>query len=448
MSVSDGETYGFAYNGKIYLNPEVMNSNAAVHEYTHLWDSYTQRTNPELWQKGKDIFKETRFWEEVRNDPNYSDIADDDDLVLSEIHARICGDLAQKVLNHIAEIDGEITKDKAIDWNAETAAYVLDLYKKAQPENEFIQNMDASEVKKDIVEFLSMPMKDLMAGKNISISLAEKEKIAPNKPVSKSSQKKIREQCREILKKPDSEITEEDKKILAQYEGGGGLNEEERTNSEVLNAFYTPDNLIEKVWNLVDAYAPDAKTVLEPSAGVGKFANNRLNNKFTMHELDETSARINKILHPEANVIQGAFQKQFLDDGERFLKIGYEQPKHDVVIGNPPYGKYNDKYKGLGEGREFDRYEEYFIARGLDALKDEKSVLAFVVPSGFLNTADDRQKKIIASKGEILDAYRLPEGTFSTTEVGTDILIMRKKEISPANFCQTTNGSRITLKKS
>lgn len=428
MSVSDGEPYGFAYNGKIYLNPDVMNSNVAVHEYTHLWDSYTQRTNLELWQKGKDIFKNTHYWEEVENDPNYSDIADDDDLVLSEIHARICGNLAQKVLEHIAEIDGEITKDKAIDWNAETAVYVLDLYKKMQPENELIQNMDASEVKKDIVEFLSMPLKDLMAGKNISISLVEKEKIAPNKPVSKSSQKKIREQCREILKKPDSEITEEDRKILAQYEGGGGLNENNRTNSEVLNAFYTPDNLIEKVWNLVDAYAPDAKTVLEPSAGVGKFANNRPYNEFTMHELDETSARVNKILHPEADVIQGAFQKQFLDDGERFLKIGYEQPKHDVVIGNPPYGKYNDKYKGLGEGREFDRYEEYFIARGLDALKDEKSVLAFVVPSGFLNTADDNQKKIIASKGEILDAYRLPEGTFSTTEVGTDILIMRKKE--------------------
>ena len=283
----------------------------------------------------------------------------------------------------------------------------------------------------------SMTMQDVKDGKVhiINIDKKERENVRSNLqsqdiavPRTKSDLRKIREQCREILKKPDSEITESDKNILAQYEGGGGLDENNRTNSEVLNAFYTPDNLIEKVWELVDAYAPDAKTVLEPSAGVGKFANNRPDNKFTMHELDETSARINKILHPEADVIQGAFQKQFLDDGERFLKIGYEQPKHDVVIGNPPYGKYNDKYKGLGEGREFDRYEEYFIARGLEALKDEKSVLAFVVPSGFLNTASDKQKSIIASKGEILDAYRLPEGTFSTTEVGTDILIMRKKE--------------------
>lgn len=236
----------------------------------------------------------------------------------------------------------------------------------------------------------------------------------------------IREQCRQILEKPDSEITETDKAILAQYEGAGGLNEENRTNAGILNEFYTPNNLVEKVWQIVDAYAPDAKTVLEPSAGVGKFANNRPNNEFTMHELDETSARINKILHPDANVIQGAFQKQFFDEGERLRKIGYEQPKYDIVIGNPPYGAYSDKYKGLGEGKEFDRYEEYFISKGLAALKDEKSVMALVVPSGFLNTQMDKQKEIIAKQGLLIDAYRLPVGTFPTTEVGTDIIIMQK----------------------
>ena len=268
---------------------------------------------------------------------------------------------------------------------------------------------------------------------------------------SKKDIKAIREQCREILKKPDSEITEEDKKILAQYEGAGGLNEENRTNSGILNEFYTPNNLVEKVWQIVDAYAPNAVSVLEPAAGVGKFANFRPNNTFTMHELDETSARINKILHPEANVIQGAYQKQFFDEGERFRNLAYEQPKYDVVIGNPPYGTYNDKYKGLGEGKEFDRYEEYFISKGLDALKDENSVMAFVVPSGFLNTASDKQKELIASKGKLIDAYRLPVGTFPTTEVGTDIIIMKpwtwdksqavsKEEMSKTYADELSNG--------
>lgn len=41
--VQNGNTYGFAYEGKIYLNPDIMNSEVAVHEYTHLWDNYTQK---------------------------------------------------------------------------------------------------------------------------------------------------------------------------------------------------------------------------------------------------------------------------------------------------------------------------------------------------------------------------------------------------------------------
>ena len=786
--IINNNTYGFAYEGKIYLNPALAESETAIHEYTHLWDNYTQRTNPELWQKGKDIFKNTKFWADVKADPNYSDIADNDDLLLSEVHAQICGKMADEVLNKILERDGELTRDTVIDWDKECWDYI---YNSLHISVNHKMEKDGSLSFVDLKDFLAQPMKDLMNGiqitriaekeieteykimqeiskgltpDEISINLAkykeslvyaqeksketwddfyarnttgfdtpqtvdefrqayehnkkqfeydvnkytgwikaleevqpvvtisnspklteeqkkeiyethlkwqeylnlteprikqygeaemrklsrenakefadefikayesqdedrllrmnnawgvnpyteggfdderdiprttfikyftdgqnisyesvkqgiiahckkqnientpvnetnaklaanidwteftedvfnktkedlknwkdgevyasinvgqlsfelvpqnmndrmelftniyypdlnatygedadgvrydtasgfdiasetfikmsyeefkdyftntvlpssldnelteralkptedwntiweklnEEKTVEPEQLTSKKDIKAIREQCREILKKPDSEITEADKVILAQYEGAGGLNEVNRTNAGILNEFYTPNNLVEKVWQIVDAYAPNAKTVLEPSSGVGKFANNRPNNEFTMHELDETSARINKILHPEANVIQGAYQKQFFDEGERVRLSSYQQPKYDVVIGNPPYGKYNDKYKGLGEGKEFDRYEEYFIDKGLDALKDENSLLAFVVPSGFLNTVNDKQKEIIASKGKLVDAYRLPVGAFPTTEVGTDIIIMKK----------------------
>lgn len=252
------------------------------------------------------------------------------------------------------------------------------------------------------------------------------EEEPKNEPLTKGEIKSIREQCREILRKPDGEITEEDKAILAQYEGAGGLDEKDRSNSGVLNEFYTPRNLVAKAWEIADNYAPNAVSVLEPSSGTGRFADGRPNNTFTMHEKDEVSARINKILHPNANIIEGAFQKQFFDENERFKKIGYQLPKYDLVIGNPPYGTYNDKYKGLGEGKDFDRYEEYFIQKGLESLKDENSLLVFVVPSGFLRTVADKPKTAIALTGELIDAYRLPEGTFPTTQVGTDIIVLKK----------------------
>lgn len=166
-------TYGFTYNGKIYLNPEIMNSNAAVHEYTHLWDAYTQKTNPKLWNKGLNLFKDTKYWNEVISDPNYQDIKDDENLVLSEIHSRICGDIAEKVLDRIAELDGEQVKLDAVDWDEETWNYVISDIGFHQFNNVFHKfNYINSELKiktSDLKDFLSMPMKDLINSKNISL---------------------------------------------------------------------------------------------------------------------------------------------------------------------------------------------------------------------------------------------------------------------------------------
>lgn len=259
----------------------------------------------------------------------------------------------------------------------------------------------------------------------------KKETKTVSANLTKSESKDIRKEVKEILAThSDEEIKTNPEwlNLLTMYEGGGGLKEQDSTSAEALNAFYTPRNVVDAVWKLADTYAPNAKTVLEPSSGIGRFAENRPNNQFTLREIDEISARIATILHPEANVIQGAFQAQFYDSEGVVRNNNYEMPKYDLVIGNPPYGEYTGEWKGKGEGKEFNRYEEYFIAKGLDSLKDENSLMAFVVPSGFLNSSNDKIKKLIAEKGELIDAYRLPEGTFPTTKVGTDIILMRNWE--------------------
>ena len=168
MKNDNGLTYGFVHNGKIYLNSELMNSNAAVHEYTHLWDAYTQKTNPELWNKGLNLFKDTKYWNEVISDQNYQDIKDDENLVLSEIHSRICGDIAQKVLERIAELDGEQVKLDAIDWNKEIYFYIREEFELDEKYKSL--NFTAMNTTVFLTEFLSTPMKDLMASKNINVS--------------------------------------------------------------------------------------------------------------------------------------------------------------------------------------------------------------------------------------------------------------------------------------
>lgn len=323
----------------------------------------------------------------------------------------------------IAELREELRHDKEKIARLENE---LNAQKNAVPEDVSEQN----ELPPLTVEQMIESVNGLdVYGNKLEIEESKNQSVEERHRTPKQMQE-IREKCSEILQNnTDEEIARnaEYLALLSQYEGGGGLSgEESRTSAEVLNAFYTPHNVIDAVWQLADHYAPSAKTVLEPSSGIGRFAEDRPNNDFTLRELDENSARIAKILHPQANVIQGAFQKQFFDESGRVHNEKTELPKYDLVIGNPPYGAYTGEWKGRGEGKEFDRYEEYFIKKGLDSLKDENSLLAFVVPSGFLNTANDKQKEIIASAGVLVDAYRLPEGTFSTTQVGTDIILMKK----------------------
>ena len=184
MTLSNGTTYGFTHEGKIYLNPDVMNSNAAVHEYTHLWDSYTQKTDPELWQKGLTVFKDTNYWKEVLSDPNYQDIKDDENLVLSEIHGRICGKMAEKTLEKIAELDGEQVKFDAIDWDREVNEFIAEEFgikPELGTENYISDSLKATQLK----EFLSAPMKDLFINER-SFEIEKKNKQEQSESLNQS----------------------------------------------------------------------------------------------------------------------------------------------------------------------------------------------------------------------------------------------------------------------
>ncbi len=174
--IKDNQTYGFTHNGKVYLNPEIMNANAAVHEYTHLWDKYMQNSNPELWERGKEILSKTHLWSEVKADPNYADISNDDDLILSEVHSRICGRIAEQVLERIAREDGEIARDKAIDWDRAASEYVAaEFLSKAELGKESYTD---DHIKTEYLKaFLSMPMKDLMNEKHIALEKSQGENI-------------------------------------------------------------------------------------------------------------------------------------------------------------------------------------------------------------------------------------------------------------------------------
>ena len=160
LKTPDGELYGFVYNNEIYVDENLVNSNVLAHEYTHVWDNYVQKNNPDLWQKGMNCLKGTSLWYEITEDKNYENLRTDDEI-LSECHARIVGKMAEQVLERIAARDGELTKDKIIDWDREVSEYVVTelLIKPELGDENYISELFKAECLK---EFLSMPMKDLM----------------------------------------------------------------------------------------------------------------------------------------------------------------------------------------------------------------------------------------------------------------------------------------------
>lgn len=235
-----------------------------------------------------------------------------------------------------------------------------------------------------------------------------------------SDRKYTKKEIEELAMSKDS-FTEAEKDILRQYEGSGGQKDGEGRG--VLDEYYTPQAIVDKMWTLVDEHVPKGRrNVVEPSAGIGRFLAGAKGSTIVALETNPVSAKIARVLYPDARIINNPFESLFIDEKG---KKKYVKAEATVVIGNPPYGIHRGKYKGLGEEPKIGRYEDYFIKRSMD-ITVEGGVVAMIVPSGFLRGKEYYAKKEIVKLGYLADAYRLPNKSFGTTDIGTDILIFKK----------------------
>lgn len=242
----------------------------------------------------------------------------------------------------------------------------------------------------------------------------------------------------QIILKENLNITDDLKEICNQYKSGGTAKE----GRGILDEYYTDDKIVNAVRNLIKDQLQNKVeiSVLEPSVGTGNFLyatkDLALKSIITAFEINETTAKIAKILHPEADINLCSFETEFID-GKGNKKDDYLV--YDLVIGNPPYGEHRGLYKGLGEEQKISKYEDYFVKRSLDSLRTD-GILAMVLPSGWLN----RQKNL--QNATLIEGFRLPNGAFAGTQIGTDIIILKKnnqKISTDISKYFETNPSRI-----
>src|SRR5690554_1405838 len=222
----------------------------------------------------------------------------------------------------------------------------------------------------------------------------------------------------QIILKENLHITDKLKDICNQYKSGGIA----KQGRGILDEYYTDSKIVDAVRNLIkdEFKGKNEISVLEPSVGTGNFLYAAkelgIKTRITAFEINETTAKIAKILHTETDIHFRSLETEFID--EQGNKKDFV-PQYDLVIGNPPYGEHRGYYKGLGEESNISKYEDYFVKRSLDVLKDG-GTLAMVLPSGWLN----RQNKL--NNAEISNAFRLPAGSFTGTQIGTDIIVLKK----------------------
>jgi type I restriction-modification system DNA methylase subunit len=251
------------------------------------------------------------------------------------------------------------------------------------------------------------------------------------------NQFELNKQIQQLILKKDKAseaYSFDEKKFIAQYEGSGGQGSKGATGEGVLYEFFTPDFVCELMWKLAYRYGFKAGgSVLEPSVGTGnllKWAPN--NSKCYGFEINPISKRITEILYPDAKIYEGYFETAFLQEPRYTARLKdrltwLEGYPFSLVIGNPPYGKYKNKYSSYFTKPKMHQIELFFMHYGIQLLKPG-GIMVYVTGSNFLRNGITYQseKLEIEKLADIVDAYRLPP-VFKFSKVPTDIIVFKRK---------------------
>jgi len=153
---------------------------------------------------------------------------------------------------------------------------------------------------------------------------------------------------------------------------------------EILGQYFTKEEIVENLLNLLFSYKKYSHStkILEPSFGTGNFINVLKNKKYT-------------------NITGYEIDEDLTDTPADFFNVSTDK-KFDLIIGNPPFSKYNlkESYYDLNKyinsevnpssyltskkiENNKDRIENIFILKTLKHLKDKNSSIGFVLPISF-----------------------------------------------------------------
>lgn len=156
-----GVVYGYTDGKEIVLNQEHLNPNTPIHEYQHLWRTAAKEMNPELIAHGDELIKQTQLFADLKEDPNYKHLSDDE--ICDEAFARLTGEDGAAILEQMAK---DAIKENPLDtakeltiinrlknWLKKFWYWTLDTFTKWKPED--IKKMTLEDIRNLVLRDLA-----------------------------------------------------------------------------------------------------------------------------------------------------------------------------------------------------------------------------------------------------------------------------------------------------
>jgi len=264
----------------------------------------------------------------------------------------------------------------------------------------------------------------------------------------------LKQKCRanleaiELLKLLECEKrtpTDEEQRTLVRYVGWGGLpqvfdsrneqwtaererlesrltaDELESARATTLNAHYTAPPVIRAMYAALRQLGFRRGRILEPACGLGHFIGlmpeeMHQHCQITGVEIDGLTARLARLLYPDADIRHQPFEEARLANGF-----------YDMAISNIPFGDYKPFDPQLKQWNFV--IHDYFFAKALEKVRPG-GLIMFITSKGTLDKVDGALRAFISHQADLIGAIRLPNDAFkknANTEVTTDIVILRKR---------------------
>lgn len=171
----------------------------------------------------------------------------------------------------------------------------------------------------------------------------------------------------------------------------------------ILGQYFTKEEIVKRVLDLLQGYKnySISSSILEPSSGTRNF----------VKELEKRGFE---------NISECEIDEALTESPKDFFDLEISK-KFDLIIGNPPFTKYNVKesyfypsnYKNKSflsnelQKKEKIQIEKAFILKSIEHLKNQDSSMAFVLPiSFFIGNKNKETKKMVLDKFSTIIIYQ------------------------------------------